>query len=112
MIFRYTRLFLVVLCSVVLVDRGCAASLFNITFVGNTEQTISSASTYSLTHAMDNLPYVFDEAGATIGYSAVTVWQYPRGVRVCAGLDAKVGLPVVGSINGQDIYGVTDEVGL
>ncbi len=112
MIFRYTRLFLVVLCSVVLVDRGCAASLFNITFVGNTEQTISSASTYSLTHAMDNLPYVLDEVGTSIGYSASTVWQYPRGVRVCAGLDAKVGLPVVGSINGQDIYGVTDEVGL
>ncbi len=112
MIFRYIRLFLVVLCSVVLVDRGSAASLFNITFVGNAEQTITPSSAYTLTHAMDNLPYVFDEAGVTIGYSAVTVWQYPRGVRVCAGLDAKVGLPVVGSINGQDIYGVTDEVGL
>lgn len=31
---------------------GLAAGAFNITFVGNTEQTISSASTYSLTHAM------------------------------------------------------------
>ncbi|EEV5877073.1 adhesin [Escherichia coli] len=91
---------------------GLAAGAFNITFVGNTEQTISSASTYSLTHAMDNLPYVLDEVGTSIGYSASTVWQYPRGVRVCAGLDAKVDLPVVGSINGQSIYGVTNEIGL
>ncbi|EIP8262054.1 fimbrial protein, partial [Escherichia coli] len=61
---------------------------------------------------MDNLPYVLDEVGTSIGYSASTVWQYPRGVRVCAGLDAKVDLPVVGSINGQSIYGVTNEIGL
>ncbi|EFS7178404.1 fimbrial protein [Escherichia coli] len=112
MIFRYARFLLVVLCSIVLVDRSFAASLFNITFVGNAEQTVTPSSVYTLTHAMDNLPYVFNDSGTSIGYTNATVWSYPRGVYVCAGLDAKVDLPVVGNINGQDIYGITDDVGL
>ncbi|NGG41820.1 F17G fimbrial adhesin, partial [Escherichia coli] len=68
-----------------------------------------SQSSYSRTHAMDNLPFVYN-TGYNIGYQNANVWRISGGF--CVGLDGKVDLTVVGSLDGQSIYGLTEEVGL
>ncbi|HAW0938160.1 TPA: fimbrial protein [Escherichia coli] len=65
---------------------------------------------YTRTHAMDNLPFIF-ETQQHIGYSNPNVWYYYNR-QECGGLDGKVDLPIVGSINNQDIYKVTDDIGI
>lgn len=66
--------------------------------------------TYSRIYSMDNVPYIYD-TGHTIGISDNKKFNYKYTVQ-CGGLDAKVDLPVIGSINGQDIYKITDNIGL
>ncbi|EMW9312560.1 fimbrial protein [Salmonella enterica] len=65
---------------------------------------------YSRSYSMDNLPFIY-ETGTTLGIRDPYKFNYLRNYN-CGGLDAKVNLSVVGSINGQDIYKLTDDVGL
>ncbi|HDV3399498.1 TPA: F17G fimbrial adhesin, partial [Escherichia coli] len=81
-----------------------------VSFIGSTENDVGpSQGSYSRTHAMDNLPFVYN-TGYNIGYQNANVWRISNGF--CVGLDGKVDLPVVGSLDGQSIYGLTEEVGL
>lgn len=88
----------------------CNISHAAVSFIGSTENDVGpSQSSYSSTHAMDNLPFVYN-TGYNIGYQNANVWRISGGF--CVGLDGKVDLPVVGSLDGQSIYGLTEEVGL
>ncbi len=57
---------------------------------------------------MDNLPFVYDPTNT--GYQNANVWRLRGGF--CVGLDGKVDATVVGSLDGQVAYGLTEEVGL
>ncbi|MWJ65567.1 F17G fimbrial adhesin, partial [Escherichia coli] len=88
----------------------CNISHAAVSFIGSTENDVGpSQGSYSSTHAMDNLPFVYN-TGYNIGYQNANVWRISGGF--CVGLDGKVDLPVVGSLDGQSIYGLTEEVGL
>ncbi|MBB8010948.1 adhesin, partial [Escherichia coli] len=88
----------------------CNISQAAVSFIGSTENDVGpSPGVYSRTHAMDNLPFVYN-TNYVIGYQNANVWSISSGF--CVGLDGKVDLPVVGSLDGQSIYGLTEEVGL
>ncbi|EKH5790513.1 F17G fimbrial adhesin [Escherichia coli O8] len=88
----------------------CNISQAAVSFIGSTENDVGpSPGSYSRTHAMDNLPFVYN-TGNNIGYQNANVWRISKGF--CVRLDGKVDLPVVGSLDGQSIYGLTEEVGL
>lgn len=65
---------------------------------------------FSRTHPMDNIPFIYD-TGTLLGKSEARKFAYD-GVYGCAGLDARVTLPVAGDINGQDIYILNEHIGL
>lgn len=65
---------------------------------------------YSRSYPMDNLPFIFD-TGTIIGKNEPSKFSFLY-EHTCTGLDAQVVLPIVGSLNGQDIYKLTEEVGL
>lgn len=65
---------------------------------------------YTRQYSMDNVPFVYD-TGTTIGLRDAYKFPY-KSSWACGGLDAKIDLPVVGNINSQSIYKLTDNVGL
>lgn len=73
--------------------------------LGTSGGTVSAQS-----YSMDNVPFIYN-TGTQLGKSDAYAYQY-HGYYQCSGLDAQVNLPVVGTINSQSIYGITDEVGV
>lgn len=89
------------------VQGNAANATFNVADVTlGTSGTSVSAQSYS----MDNVPFVYNTNYA-LGKSDTYKYNY-RGTYQCSGLDAMVRLPVVGTINSQSIYGITEEVGV
>ncbi|EAW4526129.1 adhesin [Salmonella enterica] len=61
-------------------------------------------------YSMDSLPYEID-SGHAIGKTEPRKFPFwPH--KICAGIDAKVNLPVIGSMKGQSLYKINDELGV
>lgn len=73
--------------------------------IGTSGGTLSAQS-----YSMDNVPFIYNTS-TQLGISDSYKYNYGRTYQ-CSGLDAQVNLSVVGSINSQSIYGITDEVGV
>lgn len=75
----------------------------------------NSGGNYTRVYSMDNVPFIYD-TNTIIGSREARKYEYRdsngRQVLSCAGLDAKVNLPVAGVINGQSIYKLNDYIGL
>ncbi|EBC7388299.1 adhesin [Salmonella enterica] len=70
----------------------------------------SGATISAQNYSMDNVPFIYN-TNYTLGKQEKYKYDYGKKYQ-CAGLDAQVNLPVVGTINSQSIYGITDEVGV
>lgn len=79
----------------------------------NTQDVIlgPSGGVYSRHYSMDNVPFIYN-TGDSLGERHGKQFVYADGQQHCAGLDAKIDLPIVGSINGYSIYKLTEYVGL
>lgn len=67
--------------------------------------------TFTRVFPVDNIPYLI-KTNFSLGDQDANKFNY-RGSHNCAGLDAKVDLPIVGTMsNGQSIYKLTDDIGL
>ncbi|HFV9915591.1 TPA: fimbrial protein [Salmonella enterica subsp. diarizonae serovar 61:l,v:z35] len=90
------------------VEEGFAAdATFNASDItlGTSGATISAQN-----YSMDNVPFIYN-TNYTLGKSDSYKYNYGQSYQ-CSGLDAQVNLPVVGTINSQSIYGITDEIGV
>lgn len=70
-----------------------------------------SGGTYTRYYPMDNLPFIYN-TGNLIAERNATKFVYTDGQQHCAGLDAKIDLPIIGSINGYSIYKLNEYLGL
>ncbi|ECZ0012478.1 fimbrial protein [Salmonella enterica subsp. enterica] len=102
---RYAARTAVIVCGLLL--SGPAAALaFNATDV-----TLGAAgASYTRYYSMDNVPFVYD-TGTFLGVNEYRKFRY-GGSRYCGGLDARVDLPVIGTLNGQSLYRLTEDTGL
>lgn len=70
-----------------------------------------SGGSYNRYYSMDNVPFIYNTSDIIADINSRKI-IYSDNQQHCAGLDAKIDLPIVGSINGYSIYKLTEYIGI